>query len=65
MEIKTRIDHQRGVDGRSFDDRLSSPDGPRNGETGLDKALGDTIPTFNKKESGGDGGVSLSGGLVR
>lgn len=28
----------------------------------MDKALGDSIPTFNKKESGG-GDVSLSGGL--
>jgi len=30
----------------------------------LDRALGDTIPTFNKKETGGEGGVSLSGGLA-
>lgn len=30
----------------------------------MDKALGDTIPTFNKKETGGGGGVSLSGGLA-
>ena len=30
----------------------------------MDRALEDTIPTFNKKESGGDDGVSLSGGLA-
>jgi NitT/TauT family transport system permease protein len=30
----------------------------------LDKALGDTIPTFNKKEPAGGGGVGLSGGLT-
>jgi NitT/TauT family transport system permease protein len=31
----------------------------------LDRALGDTIPTFNKKQPGrGEGGVSLSGGLA-
>ena len=29
----------------------------------MDRALGDTIPTFNKKEAGADAGVSLSGGL--
>jgi NitT/TauT family transport system permease protein len=29
----------------------------------LDRALEDTIPTFNKKEAGADAGVSLSGGL--
>lgn len=30
----------------------------------MDKALGDTIPTFNKKEPSGGGGVGLSGGLT-
>jgi NitT/TauT family transport system permease protein len=29
----------------------------------LDRTLGDTIPTFNKKPGSGEGGVSLSGGL--
>jgi NitT/TauT family transport system permease protein len=30
----------------------------------LDRTLEDTIPTFNKKEAGGQDGVSLSGGLA-
>ena len=30
----------------------------------MDRALEDTIPTFNKKEAGADDGVSLSGGLA-
>ena len=29
----------------------------------MDRALEDTIPTFNKKETGGEAGVSLAGGL--
>ena len=29
----------------------------------MDRTLGDTIPTFNKKSDSGEGGVSLSGGL--
>ena len=29
----------------------------------MDRTLGDSIPTFNKKPGGGEGGVSLSGGL--